>query len=127
MITDDKKWHYLTVKSLSALLKGITSNHKGYFYCLNCFHSFSTKEKLKKHENVCNDHDYCYVEIPDEDNKILKCNHEEKSMRTPFVIYADLEFLLEKMQSCQNKPEISYAEKKTKQHCLQIVHLIQKK
>ena len=127
MITDGKKWHYLTVKSLSALLKGITSNHKGYFYCLNCFHSFSTKEKLKKHENVCNDHDYCYVEIPDGDNKILKCNHGEKSMRTPFVIYADLEFLLEKMQSCQNKPEISYAEKKTKQHCLQIVHLIQKK
>ena len=39
MITDSKKWHYLTVKSLSALLKGITSNHKGEFYCLNCFHS----------------------------------------------------------------------------------------
>ena len=31
MITDGKKWHYLAVKSLSALLKGITSNHKGDF------------------------------------------------------------------------------------------------
>ena len=39
MITDGKKWHYLTVKSLSALLKGITSNLKGAFYCLNGFHS----------------------------------------------------------------------------------------
>ena len=48
MITDSKKWHYLTVKGLPALPKGITSNHKGDFYCLNCFHSYKTKEKLKK-------------------------------------------------------------------------------
>ena len=50
MITDGKKWHYLAVKSLSALLRGITSNHKEDFYCLNCSHSYSTKEKLEKHE-----------------------------------------------------------------------------
>ena len=48
MITDGKKWHYLAVKGLSALLRGITSNHNGDFYCFNCFHSCSTKEKLKK-------------------------------------------------------------------------------
>ena len=57
MITNGKKWHYLAVKSLSALLRGITSDHVEYFYCLNCFHSYSTKGKLKKHEKVCNDHD----------------------------------------------------------------------
>ena len=45
MITDSEKWHYLTVKSLSALLKGITSYHKGDFYCLNCFHPYSTEKK----------------------------------------------------------------------------------
>ena len=81
MITDGKKWHCLAVKSLSALLRGITSNHNGDFYCLNCFHSYSTKNKLKKHERVCNDHDYCYVEMPNEDNKILKYNHGEKSLK----------------------------------------------
>ena len=47
MIIDGKKWHCFTVKSLSALLRGITSNHKEDFYCLKCFHSYSTKEKLK--------------------------------------------------------------------------------
>ena len=46
MITDDdENWHYLAVKSISRLLKGITSNHKGDFYCLNCFHSYRTKKK----------------------------------------------------------------------------------
>ena len=50
MITDDKKRHYSDVKSLPALLRGITSNHKKDFYCLNCFHSYSTKNRLEKHE-----------------------------------------------------------------------------
>ena len=104
MITDDTKWHYLAVKSLSALLRGITSNHNGDFYCLNCFHSYGTKEKLKKHEKVCNDHDYSYVEMPNDNNNILKYNHGEKSLKTPFMICADLECLLEKMYSCQNNP-----------------------
>ena len=31
MITDGKKWHYLAVKKLSALFRGITSNHKETF------------------------------------------------------------------------------------------------
>ena len=37
MITDGEKWHYLTVKILSTLLRGITSNNNGDIYCLNCF------------------------------------------------------------------------------------------
>ena len=44
MISDGEKWHCLTVRRLSALLKGITSKHDGDSYCLNCFHSYRTKE-----------------------------------------------------------------------------------
>ena len=47
MISNGENWHYLTVKNLSGLLKGITSNHEGDFYCLNCFHSYKTKINLK--------------------------------------------------------------------------------
>ena len=35
IITDGKKCHYLAVKKLSALLRRITSNNNGGFYCLN--------------------------------------------------------------------------------------------
>ena len=73
------------MKKLSALLRGITSKHEGDFYCLNCFHSYKTKDKLKKHENVCKNHDYCYVEMPIEVNKMLKY----------IIYYADVESLLE--------------------------------
>ena len=67
MITDDKKWHYLAVEKLSALLRGTKSKHEGEFYCLNCFHSYSTKNKLKNHKNACENHDYCYAKMPEED------------------------------------------------------------
>ena len=60
MITDGEKWHYIALKSeptddgfsrraksLSKLFRGITSNHDGDFYCLNCLHSFRTDNALK--------------------------------------------------------------------------------
>ena len=44
------------------------------------------KLKLKEHERVCNDHDYCCVEVPNEYNKILKYNYGKKSMKASFMI-----------------------------------------
>ena len=52
--------------------------------------------------------------MPDENNKILKYNPGEKSLKHPFIIYADLECLLEKIDTCHNNPEKSYTEKKAK-------------
>ena len=45
--------------------------------------------------------------MPNEDNKILKYNHGEKLLKAPFLIYAALECLLEKMHSWK----ILYGEK----------------
>ena len=70
MISDGQKWHYLVVKNLSRLLRGITSNHKEYFYCLNCFHSYRTENKLEAHKKICKNHDYCHVEVPTKNNKL---------------------------------------------------------
>ena len=49
----EERWHYLAVKKLSALLRGITSKNDGDFYCLNCLHSFRTKDKFQWHKRVC--------------------------------------------------------------------------
>ena len=61
MITDSEKWHYLVVKNLAGLFKGITSNHYVDFYCLNCFHSYRTRSKLEAHKKICENYDYCHV------------------------------------------------------------------
>ena len=47
MIGDGEKWHYLAVKNLPRLFRGISSNHDGDHYCLECFHSYSTADRLK--------------------------------------------------------------------------------
>ena len=71
MIPDkNNRWHYLAVKSFLALFRGTTSNYHGDFYCLNCFHSYTTHNKLKKYERVCNNHDYCRIDMPKEHEKV---------------------------------------------------------
>ena len=41
---------------------------------------------------MCENDDYCQIEIPEEIKKILKYNHGEKSMKVPFVIYVDIDW-----------------------------------
>ena len=121
-MTDGKKWHYLAKFNLSALFKEKPSKHHEDFYCLNCFNSYTTKNKLKEHEEILNNHDSCHIEMPKWVEKILKYNPGEKSLKAPFAIYLDLECLLRKEQSCQNNP-MSFLIGQ----CLQDVHLIEKK
>ena len=66
MIGHGIKYHCLAVTNLSGLLKGISSNRKQDFYCLNCFNSYTTKNKLKEHEEICNKHYSCSMEMPKE-------------------------------------------------------------
>ena len=87
----EKLWCYLAAKKLSALLRGITSKLHGDFYCLNCLHSFATKNKHKSHKKICENKDFCNVKMPSKDNKILEFNQCKKSDKVPFIVYADLE------------------------------------
>ena len=71
-------------KKFVSLFREITGNNHGDFYYLNCFQSYTTENKLKKHKKVCENHDYCYAEMPEEYNKTLKYNQGEKSMKSPY-------------------------------------------
>ena len=59
--------------------------------------------------------------MPNKDNKILKYNYSEKSLKARFIIHADLKCLLEKMHSSQNNVEKSYTEKKKLSICLLVI------
>ena len=43
--------------------------------------------------------------MPFEDTKILEFNQHQKSDKAPFIIYADLECIIEKIDGCKNNPE----------------------
>ena len=85
MISNDENWHYLAVKSLSRLLRGITSKD-----------SYRTENKLNAHKKICENNEYCNIEMPSTNNKLIKYNQGDKSLKLPFIIYADLECLLKK-------------------------------
>ena len=73
----------------------------------NCFHSYRDENKLNAEKKICENHNYCNIEMPSPNNNIIKYNSGEKSFALPFIIYADLECLLKKIYTCQNNPELS--------------------
>ena len=91
------RWHYLAVKKLLALLREITSKHQGDFYC----------RKLQLHKRACKNKDFCNVNMPSDHAKILEFNQYQKSDKAPFIIYDDLECIIEKIDGCKNNPESS--------------------
>ena len=115
MITDGIKWHYTALKSIltsdsymkptqsiSRLFNGITSNHNGDYYCLNCFHSYRTMDKLNKHKKLCEDNNYCKVDMSNDKNNILKYASGSKSLKMAHAIYVDIECFLVKHDTCSN-------------------------
>ena len=44
--------------------------------------------------------------MPSPNNNIIKYNQGDKSLKLPFIIYADLECLLKKLDTCHNNPDL---------------------
>ena len=84
-IPNRERWYYLAVQKLSALLRIIISKHRGETYCLNFLHSLATenkRESQKKYEKV----------------KIFVIfNQYQQSDKAIFIIYSDLEYLIERL------------------------------
>ena len=99
MIGDGEKYHYLAVTNSPGLVQGNSWNHEKKIFCLNCFNSYKSKNKLKEHEKIGNNHDTCCIEMPEWVNKISKHNPGEKLLKALFTIYLDLECTLKKLQS----------------------------
>ena len=65
--------------------------------------------------------------MPSEDTKILEFNQYQKSDKAPYITYADLACLIEKIDGCKNNPESKSKTIQTLFHqvfqCLQCRHL----
>ena len=108
-IPHGERSYYISVKikTLPALLRGITSKYYVGFYCLNCSHSFATENKHESHKKVFEDKDFCNVVMSFKDAKILEFNQYQKSDKATFIIYPDFDCLIEKIDECKKYPENS--------------------
>ena len=123
-ITDGNgTWHILSVKSeptedgymkpiksFSQLMWNKSSKLHEHFYCYGCFHSFRCQSTLEKHTQLCEDHDYCKIKLPEKGKNIKKHKYGTKALRLNDMIYLDLECLLFKYDSCSNNPNQSHTE-----------------
>ena len=53
--------------------------------------TFRTDNKFRKHERLCNNHDFCEPIMPSKDKNILRYNSREKSLKIANAIYFDSE------------------------------------
>ncbi|XP_011697752.1 PREDICTED: uncharacterized protein LOC105455823 [Wasmannia auropunctata] len=88
--------HFTWIKNLSRLVRSqLTKNKNKKFFCDRCLHSFGSGEKLEAHVVDCGKIN-CAIRLPSEDDKWLCFNNNNRKERMPFVMYADLECILEK-------------------------------
>ena len=101
-------------QKLSVLSRGRTSKHHGDFYWLNCFHSFAKENKLELHKKACENKGFCNGNMPPDDTKALEFNQYQKSDKVPFIVHADLEYIIEKIDGWKYNPKNSCTTKLSK-------------
>ena len=114
LIESREKQHYCWVKRESALLFDNARKHKT-FYCMRCLTRFIRAHMLVEHEKYCNGVNGrpTKIDMPEEGENILAFQNHQKQMKAPYVIYADFEALVKKIQGCERYPE---SEKKCKSY-----------
>ena len=61
---------------------------------------FSTKEKLAIHEEYCLNNEAVKIEMPDK-GSVIKFKNHNRSIRVPFIVYAEFECLVEPINGCE--------------------------
>ncbi len=103
LISNEETNHYVLMKDLSPF---VNKNWKRKTYiCKYCLHSYCKKELLEQHEPECSIHTPVKLHFVDEP---LCFKNYIKTIKHPFVIYADFESSLKKVSNCQPNPEGSY-------------------
>ena len=108
LISDEEKRHYCLIKSMSRLLSSQSSTDEHVLhYCPRCLNHFTTQEKLATHKEYCSTHEALKTEMPGEGTTLSFKNYN-RSMRVPFIVYADFESFIKPIDTCGPNPENSY-------------------
>ena len=111
LISDGEKQHYCLIKSLSRLLSSQVSGHKkSNVFCLNCLNHFPNEEKLKIHEEYCLKNQAIRIEMPEE-GSLVTFIHHQRSIKVPFVVYADFEAFTEEIPISEQNDKFSFTQK----------------
>ena len=101
--TNTETNHYVWIKNFNKLCAGVTKNTSKKFFCKHCIQHFPSKERLEKHLMDCIVLTKCQaIQMPNE-GEVIKFKSFRETVKIPFVIYADLESLLQKLTVTQRQ------------------------
>ena len=97
--------HYVWIKNFNKLCFKVTKYEGKKYFCKYCIQYFNSEERLQKHMIDCIVLNGCQaIEMPAE-GEITKFKSFRETIKIPFVIYADLEALLEKLTVLENSED----------------------
>ena len=110
-ISDEEKQHYCLIKNLSRFISSKLTKHCGTVeICRSCLNHFPNKDKLKNHEDYCFQNETVKIEMPKEGSSISFIHHN-RSIKVPFVIYADFEAFTKEIQTTPQSDKVSFTQK----------------
>ena len=111
LISDEEKQHYCLIKNLSRFISSKLTKHCGTVeICRSCLNHFPDQKKLKNHEEYCFQNETVKIEMPKEGSSISFIHHN-RSIKVPFVIYADLEAFTKEIQTTPQSDKVSFTQK----------------
>ena len=106
-----KQQHYCLIKSLSRLISSKLTKHNGSVnICRRCLNHFPNEKKLKIHKEYCSNNETIKIEMPKE-GSFISFNHHNRSIKVPFVVYADFEAFTEEILTCKPNDKFSFTNK----------------
>ena len=113
LISEGSKRHYVLINDFNKLMYNQTKHKDRKHFCMACLQCFSSERILNNHTDICYELNGTQaIRMPTKDNCMLKFTNYEKQQPVPFVIYADFESILKKVDKGQNTDdEQSYTEK----------------
>ena len=110
LINKDKKNHYVLVKNFNKFMFDQTKHNCKKHFCMYCLQCFSRKDVLAEHvKNCLSINGKQAIKMPKKGQHVNFRNYH-KQIPAPFVIYADLEAITEKVHGCLPNNEKSYTE-----------------
>ena len=107
LITEDEKKHYVLIKDFNAFMYNQSKHKERKQFCMYCLQCFSSESVLVKHANNClTINGSQAIDMPKQGENILKFNNFHKQLPVPFVIYADFEAIMKKVQGCEQSEEM---------------------
>ena len=107
LIVKDEKKHYVLIKDFNAFMYNQSKHKEKKHFCMFCLQCFASESIIIKYTNNClMINGKQAINMPKQSDNILKFNNFHKQLPVPFVIYADFEAIMKKVQGCEQSEEM---------------------